>query len=91
MAHWRYTLDIKDIWQQAEHGEINPYQFAQAIAQKMRDLNCQDGDFQDLIEDFAYTHSSATFDDTDIIMEALYDWGDITLWRGHKMCWISTF
>lgn len=91
MATWQYRLDIKDIWQQAEDGELEPYQLAQAIAQKMRDLNCPDGDFQDLVEEFASTHPDATFDDTDIIMEALYDWGDIALLPRHKMCWIATF
>jgi hypothetical protein len=97
MANWQYRLDIKDIWQRAARGEILPYQLAHGIAERMKQLNIQDDDFQQIMDDFATLPAEdyVTFDDTDDIMEALYDWGDTTLppysvWPRHKMCWIAT-
>ena len=91
MANWQYTLDIKDEYKEARAETLQPHEMAHRIATKIRALPVHS--IYDIINQFEALSEGATFDDTDEIMEQLYDWGNqwVGPGRADKKCWISTF
>lgn len=97
MVEWNHTLRIGDIWKSADDREITPQETARRIADRLSALKVSD-DFADdrecVVECFMDVAETpdATFDDFDVAMDALYDWGDIRLsdgWPGKRLCWID--
>jgi hypothetical protein len=97
MAHWLYTLEIKDEWNKASNDEITSVELAQVIVTKLKAFGLV-GDIilDDVIEDFEDFISSGEDDDNEFnfIFNKLYDWADLSLdgkWGGMKNCWVATF
>src|SRR5687768_8620018 len=102
MADWQRTLDIVDIWNQAQDEEITPQQLAAIIAKRLDKLqnfhdSVIDGIKSHLIEQFKLLSENEDTEDEDefnILMNDLYNWADISLdgkFGGKKVCWIKTF
>ena len=83
MMAWKYKLDIADVWQSAKSDEIQPHELASEIAMRIRGLAVGQ-DALDIADEFDSLDANCTFDDTDDVMEMLYDWGD------RERCWIAT-
>lgn len=99
MTNWQRTLNIADVWAQAEDREITPKQLAHAIADRLEGLKplnnlILENEKQDIVEEFRGFVGEETFDDLDDVMEMLYDWADTPLdnkFNGKKVCWVKTF
>lgn len=63
---------------------------AHRIATKIETLGLWGQMLADIVEQFKAISEKDTFDDTDIVMEQLYDWGDQWHSGGSKTCWIAT-
>jgi hypothetical protein len=95
MAHWINKLDISDAWAQADQHEDFRI-VSREIVDKLEKLDFGEFNddrneivmgFQDLIDD-----KSSTVDDFDLIMDDLYNFGDISLdgkFGGKKLLWIN--
>ena len=90
MGNWLYTLDIKEIQKQAKEHSITPEEYGDKIADAIKNqlpLLCEnDIELDDIA--FAFEHDidgHSTWDDTDEILETLYDWAD------YNRCWVKTF
>ena len=104
MSNWRYTLNIKDIW---ENEETSIAEKAIAIATKIKStfhflLNPSSPRYDSWIDDLVMVFEALsedknpTVEEFNWIMEDLYDWGDQEVeplgeWPRNKMCWIKTF
>ena len=97
MADWQYKLEIKEDWDRRLNLEITTQELAEIIANKLRELDCPEDDIYDerfsIAEEFEILSNdkSPDFDDDDFnyVMDMLYDWGDIDLGFGRKVCWIG--
>ena len=83
---WITRLEIADAWQKAKRSEIEPHVLAAEIAKALRNIEIPvryagsfARDFEALAKD-----KFCTFDDTDVVMERLYTWGDT------ERVWIAT-
>lgn len=106
MANWQRTLRLQPEWGQAQDGEITLQQLAKVVAFRLRSLRPFGDDvgrtilsFDDEREEIADNFEdiagddTATTDDFDDVMCALYDWADQHMddkWNGKKVCWIDT-
>lgn len=91
MINWKHKLDITDAKRAARNRIITPQQFAATVSKKLNafkgrfsgdDLNELEQIIDDL--DCLSDNHKADWDDVDIVMECLYDWGDFD----HN-CWIE--
>lgn len=92
MANWQYRLDIKDEYDEAKAGTLKPHEMAHRIAAKIKALGPWGIMLADIVDQFESMDERDTFDDTDLVMDQLYDWGDQRVgprWDD-KMCWIAT-
>jgi len=89
MANWKYTLDIKDIWQQAKDDEITVQELAKETANRLENLKIKEKyypmDEVDELISFSEDEEADKYNFDDV-MSRLYDWAD----RDH-ICWIATF
>jgi hypothetical protein len=95
MANWRYTLDVKDAWQQTKAGEMIVAAFAAHAVKQIDALGIEDD--ERLLEIVDELSDIAQSDDADVqwldrVWKSLYDWADqvVGSWDD-KMCWIKTF
>lgn len=97
MTNWLRTLDIKELWQKAEYREIEAFEFAAELSQKLARLNPFRGlnehleiDKTDLVKLFAeFAESRETsWDKIDSLLTELYDWADSRA-VGGNCCWIE--
>ena len=104
MPHWVRTLDISDDWKKASDGKISPRGLARVIAHKLKELDPINAEINtiraSLITQFedAAQDEILCFNDLDVLLDRLYDWGDISLngklngkLNGRKVCWIKTW
>ena len=96
MAKWLNTIDIRAEWKQAEKEEIKPFELAAIVAEKMRALLPSPFDYvnsrrEELIDSFdaLFEFKCSDWDEFDIYLDELYDWGDIAMFPG-KNCWVAT-
>ena len=95
---WKYKVELKDIRDSHENGDLSLEELAHLIAVrlkkiKVRDIREAEG-LQDELNDiiFEFENFINEVDDVDFfdnILETLYDWGDIYLGDGQKLCWIG--
>lgn len=97
MAHWKHTLDVKDIWLQAEEKTISIPDFSREMAKRLAALNIHnDEELDNVIAEFEelITDSSYSWDDVDDALFSLYEWADSITdplsWPPHRKCWVST-
>ena len=97
MANWKYRLELKEDWQAAKAGELQPHELAQNIIAKAEKLPTYETDdaLLDIMIDFDFITEESTWDDFDDVLEQLYDWADqdvppYSIWPKNKMCWIAT-
>lgn len=98
MANWKYKINIKAEWEDAQAGKLTIQDLAKATRTRLCALPAykSDGDLIDIcqaLEGIA-DDKEATADDFDGVWASLYDWGDTVLvadWPPTKMCWIGTF
>ena len=98
MSNWTNTLNIKDIWEKVENAEMNYSDFLLSAAKRLELIKVNDPYAEEmrleLIADCQVASEDTTEDDVNYFMQALYDWGDISLdgkFGGKKVCWIKTF
>lgn len=91
MANWKHRLDLKAEHNDVHNGILQPWEYAKRVAKKMRALEMDEDKLEewlDIASDFeaeAQNHE-CTFDDTDEVLDRLYDFGDY-----EHTCWIATF
>ena len=96
MTNWKYTLEIKDAWQQTKAGEMTLPAFAAAAAAKARALPAylDDDDLFGIVDELETIARDPEPDVEwfDRVWNELYDWADQVVggWND-KMCWIRTF
>ena len=104
MAHWLFTLNIKDEWQQCTTELIENYQLAEVISERLTEIaessNFPDyfsQDIEEVIELFNDFAESKTDDNEwfNEIMEDLYNLGDCEYKPSNtivknKLIWIKT-
>lgn len=100
MAKWQQKLDIKDIWQAADAGDLSRSDLCAEIARRLTAIEPMgdeeiDEEKDDIASDFkALSEIAPSEDDVNFIYDRLCDWGDRPLdneWNGKKVCWIATF
>lgn len=96
MAKWVNTIDIRAEWKRAEKEEIKPFELAAIIAEKIRGLPLSgfsriDEAREELLDAFDALNEfkCSDWDEFDIYIDELYDWGDAPMYPG-KNCWIAT-
>ncbi len=100
MANWKYTLNVKDAWQQTKAGEMTIAQFATHAAEKIKALPVEDDpELTSIVIDLAMIAADPdpNVEEFNGVWNELYDWADQvvgtrsgTIWPD-KMCWIRTF
>jgi len=89
MPHWKNKLDISPHWQKAKERTISPQELASFIAAKITKLHhyTTNEELQTVHDIFIglSEDEDADWNDIDIAMQELYDWGDV----GYR-CWIKT-
>lgn len=103
MAKWQRTLDVRDIWEKRDKGEISIQEMSKIMAERLNLLaDFKDDDIDDakesIIEEFECLsdYKDATVGDFDDILSDLYDWADTTLdyskpfCERKKVCWVKT-
>ena len=98
MADWQNKLNIRRIWEQATAREITPQQLCEGVAKAIKAHRrfAEDESMQHVHEAFVAMaeNPEATWNDTDAVMQELYDWGDTVVdanvWPHKKKCWIAT-
>lgn len=102
MAKWERQLRLHPEWRQAQDDELEYQELARVIAKRLDNLAPFTGEQNDI--EFQKTELVDAFVDAsrdpdlgveefDSLMDALYDWGDISLdgkWNGRKVCWIDS-
>lgn len=91
MANWKYNLNIKAEWVQAELNKITIQQLASVAAKRLSLIDFKDEDVNfdrdDLVDEFEGLSEdlTATRDDFDNVWDRLYDFADA------NRLWIATF
>ena len=90
---WKHKVDLAADWKAARCGEISPQELGKRVARKLTVLPEYPNNTHlfDIVCDFESLHEKATFDDFDIVLEDLYDWGDQRVGCHTNMCLISTY
>jgi len=88
---WQNRLDLIDLWKAQKEEKLTVPELAKAIAKRIRELRCYEKEIftlEEIADRFEYCEDDVEeFDD---ILNDLYDWGDISIERWKKMCWIAT-
>jgi len=96
MSDWQCKLDLTDVWEKAKNDEIPTHKLAEIIAERLRKLACPNNETYDerfvIADEFETisTDPDLTKYEFDYVMDMLYDWGDISLGFGKRVCWIAT-
>jgi hypothetical protein len=96
MANWRYHLEISDVWEKLSEGEIAPNEFGKVVAQRLRELQVDSMELDEIIESFEALSEEDDDDDVNCCMFDLYEWGDSVIgttkkgFMENRMCWIET-
>jgi hypothetical protein len=103
MADWKRTVHIESEWSKTREGEMTVQQLSAALVTKLKQLepftdphSYINEELESLIYEFESLSEDedADSDDFDLVMEQLFDWGDIKLdnrFNGAKVCFIHTF
>jgi len=85
MKKWKYRLELKDLWDKRNGGEITIQQMGKEISKRIKNLPCykQEEDLEIISDDFEFIEDIDNFDN---VLEQLYNWADYD-----KKCWIKTF
>lgn len=98
MANWQRTLNLSDVWKKAKEREITAKELAIIIIanrlKRLREFNDEEIDMEkeELINRFEFFEEDGSYNDLDYYLNALYNWGDISLdniFGGKKVCWIE--
>ncbi len=100
MADWQRKINLSAAHRDFKAGLITVQQLAAVVHRKLTfvrplKIDSIDAELEDLIKRFSSLaeDESATIDDYDDALSALYDWGDISIdgkWNGKKVCWVNT-
>lgn len=93
MANWKHRINIKNEWAATDAGTMQIHELAHVIASKIYALSLDDSEVEEIAMDFDGMDETTDVEEFDMVLERLYDWGDITLdnkWPQTKMCWIAT-
>ena len=90
MGNWLYTLDVMEIKRLGKERSITPKEWANKLAQAIKNqlpVLCEhDSELDQIVFDLEYdVDENASWDDTDEILETLYDWAD------YNRCWVKSF
>ena len=90
MGKWLFNLDIKELHNQAKEHSILPNDWAKNLANEIKNqlhvLYNNDEELEQIVFDLEYDiDDNSTWNDTDSILEDLYNWAD------YVRCWIRTF
>lgn len=79
MPNWKHTLDIVDLWKQADEETITPQLFCQELMNKLHPFDGPLEGTDDIVAELndVVLTDTATFDDVDEVLESLYDWADM--------------
>ena len=105
MANWRYTLPLKEIFEDFRADKISVAETGEKVAIAIETLIMSVTDEEDdldeytleqIIDSFHYgLDETSTVDDFDGIMEELYDWADMAVepfgYPRTCLCWVETF
>ena len=75
MAHWDWTLDIKDDWRAARDNKITMYELAQRIAVKLEDATTFYERWGWILQ-FKSLPEDVDGDGFDVLWDRFYDWAD---------------
>ena len=99
MSKWQRKLDISDVWDKSNNGEIPVYELCHAIAERLKALKALDDENLEeekveIIEAFnsLFEEECDDFDEFNDVMRELYDWADTKLdfdFGGKAVCWIE--
>lgn len=81
---WKQTLDVSDVWDKANDGEISTQELSKIVYDRLFKLKNVPVDILNSFEDLS--SYDCHFDDFNYAWEELYDWGDY-----NKNCWVKTF
>ena len=90
-------LDLKDLWEKRDNGEITIVELAKEIATRIEIMPCFSEEMdtlEEIAENFKYCGEDE--EEFDGYLSELYDWGDMLIdgsgnFAQHKkMCWIAT-
>lgn len=85
MANWKSVLDIKELHEKAQDDQISPEILGKCVAEKLRENKFKhQPEIQDII--YQLENEINDFDDYDMIMDHLYDFGN----NKHRI-WVKTF
>jgi hypothetical protein len=85
MPRWQNRIDVREEHRKAAKDEITPHEYGQIMAEKLKAVP-GDSDLLYIRDAFAALPESATWDDFDVPLERLYNWGDYN----HRL-WVATF
>jgi len=101
MAKWINTLDVSDVWDKADEGEITVAELARVVHDRLTAIPAYSNadveyERQTLIEEFESLadDEDSDFDAFNYSWDRLYDWGDTsldTVFNGRKVCWLKVF
>ncbi len=97
MANWKYRLELKDLWDNFESGELTIENLGKEVARRLRELHLPPK-FSYLSEVLVNRFECVKdVDEFDGILEGLYDLGDTSLptpngeiQRKLKLIWVNT-
>ena len=89
MVDWKNKVDLSQEWRRARNGELTAQQLSRVIAIKLSRFIqwASDQELVTIRADFnaLALNAAASFDDFDVILEALYNWADVD----HRL-WVAT-
>ena len=98
MPNWQYKLDLKDLWEKYDKGELTPQEGGKEVAKRLQNLipllPTQFQDEANKIAD-AFEIEIDDIDDFDRILNDLYDLADTPLstptgQMQRKLMWVAT-
>jgi septation ring formation regulator EzrA len=106
MANWTHKLELKDLHDKHENGEITVEELSKEVAKRLRALCAQNTppipvelleEAEDIAQEFEDLPEDT--DEYDYILGKLYDWADTPLPTGRhisfsqqpRLCWVNTF
>lgn len=92
MTNWQHTLDIKSEYEEAKAGTLTPREMARRIARKIQiQFSPLSYTLDEIVDAFEAIDKYSTFDDTNDVMEMLYNWGNMIAGIDSKMCRVVAF
>lgn len=98
MANWKYRVDLADLKDKYEDGEIDISELRDGVVERLEELKTKikDSYYKELLQEITDSFICEVFDEKDFnnVMGDLFDWGDIETSPSkstmkNRLCWIG--